>query len=204
MSEDENYRRPRELHIKVDSKQMEDMLERLKKTEAKLEQSEVERDDAVSKLSIIAEQKMNEKRESLKRQGYEGELNTLEDIQNAREWEKENRNNRIEVGKGGSGQIGIEGNLGNKNEESWDSYESMVFALAEQKHSENPQVRERATKILDELWKKNLAGIKSGDLPRKIYDENEPQFKDQPSILKKALNARNERLRKRMLKEREK
>ncbi len=79
----------------------------------------------------------------------------------------------------------------------------MIFDLVEKKNIGSPEQRKQASAVLDELWKKQAQAMKSGDLPRVIYDENKPEFKNEPSLIKKALDAKNQQIRKRLLREKD-
>ena len=102
----------------------------------------------------------------------------------------------------GAGQIGLEGNLNSgNNSKSWEDNESMIFELVQTKNIGTPEERKNAQSILNALWEKQKDAIKSGDLPNKIYEDD---LKDGKSLFRRIMDAKDNEIRARLQKEREK
>jgi hypothetical protein len=171
------------ISVTVDSETMKREIAKNIKLEEQLESITTERDNLTSKLTILAEKEFERKKKNL------NAPDSIKTIDELREWESENRPDP--VGLGGSGNLSLEGNLkaSGKLKEGFDSVESMIDYLHETKNKP----------VLDKLWEKQTSALKSGDLPNVVYDENEPQYKDEPSIIMKAIERQNEQLRRKML-----
>jgi hypothetical protein len=194
MVEDESLYEPKKtnklkINVEVDSKQMKEALERQSQLEQELEAERTEKEDLQNKLRIVAEKALAKKRDYYRGLGYTGSLETIEDVRNAKEWE----GGLDPVGRGGSGSLPLTPAQMGQSSEGYDSYEDMIFDLSERAKKGDKLAIEQKRAIEEKF----MNAIRSGDLPTIIYDENKPEFKGQPSILKKVLERQNERVRER-------
>ncbi len=176
------------VNVKIDSEQMQKTLEEKIELERQLEDERTKREDYEAKLTLIAEQKFNEKRK------LHNAPDWITEPEQLRDW-VENKKTGERVGKGGAGVVGLEGNLGDTSEE-FDSHEELVNSLVARKMSGDKD----AENTLNALWKKQAEAMKSGDLPNTIYEDD---LKDGKSLFRRLMDARNERVRKKVKGERE-
>ena len=183
-----------QITVKVDSKAMEDVIEDKVKLRADLE-------DANAKLSLVAERLFQSKKRDL------GAPQSISNPQELKDWSESQRHEdpilRNQKTGQGAGQIGLgnQGNQGNNEGKSWEDTESMIFELVQTKNIGTPEERKNAQAILNALWTKQKDAMKSGDLPNKIYEDD---LKDGKSLFRRIMDAKDEEIRARLLKEREK
>jgi len=187
------------IDIKIDSETMKQEITKNMKLEEELENITTEKESLESKLKILAEKKLSEKRDYFRGLGYSGSLESFEDVRNAREWEQ----SRDPIGRGGSGNLRLNSaQTGEK--EGFDSQENMIDYLVDLKNtSRNPQQRKKAEEILDVFYKKTFDAMKRNEIKQGEIFEDKPKERGE-SIIMKAVRLDNERLRKKALERREK
>lgn len=90
-----------------------------------------------------------------------------QDIQAIRK-EHEEANRPVDmVGHGGSGQIPLSGASGRKDME-FNSREQMIDTLRRMEHSDNPEAKEYAKQVLNEMFRKTAEAIKNKELTSPI------------------------------------
>lgn len=140
--------------------------------EEDIETLRAERDDLKNKLSLMAHQEMNRKIAALKKAGYTGRLETLEDVKNA-----EASFDADPTRQGSSGTLSLEGNI-EGNSEGYDSVEEMIDDLHRRKASgDTPEERETASKILTELLRKAISGKKQKDFKTHVEGKEDTTIK---------------------------
>lgn len=126
------------------------------------EELQVENEDLKNKLSLIAHKEFNVRAKNLRNKGYTGRLETIDDLKEA---EAEIESDPIK--KKSSGTLSLESNLSGGSH-GYDSYEEMIDDLQRRKRSKNATEREEATKILNELMRKAIAGKKQKDFETNV------------------------------------
>ena len=186
---------PREIKVTVDNAAIEDLLDDKLRLKAELA-------DSNAKLSLVAERLFQFKKRDL------GAPQSISNPKELMEWQENQKNNNDDpishnrkTGQG-AGQIGLQGNLnGGNNSKSWEDNESMIFELVQTKNIGTPEERKNAQAILNALWEKQKDAMKSGDLPNKIYEDD---LKDGKSLFRRIMDAKDDEIRARLQKEREK
>jgi len=191
-------RRKLMVDVKVDSRTLKEALQRQNELEQELEAERTELEDATNKLRVIAEQKVLEKADYFRKMGYSGKLESVSDILKAKAWEE--GLDPVERGQrsGASGNLKLNDAQYGRSSEGFDSYEDMIYNLSERAKRGDRVAQEQKRK----LEEKFMSAIKSGDLPTIFYDENKPEFKGQPSIIKKVLERENEKIRQKAIERR--
>ncbi len=173
------------LNVRVDSETLKKSLQRQNELETELEAERTEKENLESKLRIIAEKVFFDKRKAL---GAPDSITTVEEL---REWEQ---SREPPVGRGASGNLKLTPAQYGRSSEGYDSVEDMIYTLSERAKKGDKLAQEQK----QALEQKFFNAIKSGDLPKILYDENKPEFKDEPSIIKKVLERENERVRQKL------
>ncbi|MCJ7559338.1 hypothetical protein MUO79_01805 [Candidatus Bathyarchaeota archaeon] len=145
-----------ELNVVIDTKNVETILKKLAETETELENEKTLREDYESKLQLVAEQKLAEKRAIIISKGYKGNLDSLEAVISA---EQHLGLRKEDSGKGAKGEVNLRPqDLGGSGQKEYDSVESMIDDLRK-KARLDPNSLE-ATQ-LKQLFTKVLSGMRS-------------------------------------------
>jgi hypothetical protein len=175
------------IDIKVESKTLLEALKRQNQLETELE-------DSKGKLRIAAERLLANKKEKVGCNDPDVDTPSKLKVWIAEHKNETNYYYEPPVGHGSSGNLKLSSAQGESNRE-FDSKEEMIDFLVNQKHTGTPEQKEQAEKVLNELYRKTFQGLKegSGQSGKTLFKD---PLKDGKSIIRHALDRRNEQLRK--------
>ena len=124
--------------------------------------------DLRAKLEVVSDREFERQKEDLAKEGIDvSNITEPEQLEQAKKELQAKRTGRS-AGKGASGSSTLEGQLRGSNphygEKAYPSYGAMIRDLRKSEKSPNPEVSERATAILNALFKKAMLATEKGKM----------------------------------------